>query len=214
MSKFKEAAASAKQDDNAQEVLSVAFASTPTSQKSASKDSAPLSKRAVKRVSVYFNPSYTLFSHAFTTLSCLTRGQIAKFEEMKAKRQKHKAAKARSIAARSAKKLQTKVGSASESDVAPTVGAPEKKLKLDRSSSRNLASQRPPPTKQRVGVLDEGRPKGQGRPPKEPKVTGAKTNSRLKLVDMGQKRKEVIIFHALTNTGNGKRTNSPLTAQS
>ncbi|KAF9783270.1 hypothetical protein BJ322DRAFT_1021975 [Thelephora terrestris] len=102
ISKFKEAAASAKPDDDAREVLSVAFVPTPESQpKSVSSDSAPRSNRAAKR--------------------------IAKFEKMKAKRQKHKAAKARSIAARAAKKQQTTAGSESEtSDAALTPDPPKK----------------------------------------------------------------------------------------
>ena len=62
MSKFKEAALSAKPDDDAQYILSVAFDSTPLEPKRSSNDSAPLSNRAVKRVSmnpyppVNFNP--------------------------------------------------------------------------------------------------------------------------------------------------------------
>ena len=54
---------------------------------------------------------------------------------MKAKRQKHKAANARSIAARAAKELQTEVGSEGEtSDIAPTADPPKNKLKLEWSS--------------------------------------------------------------------------------
>lgn len=101
---------------------------------------------------------------------------------MKAKRQRHKAAKARSIAVRAAKKLQAKAGSDSEtSDVAPTAGPPKKKPKLDRG----LASQRPPPENQPPGdVLDESRSKKQGRSPKAPKLKGAKAGSKPKLVEI------------------------------
>ena len=51
MSKFKRAAISAKPDDNARDVLSVAFVST-AQPKQISDGSAPLSNRAAKRVSV------------------------------------------------------------------------------------------------------------------------------------------------------------------
>ena len=55
---------------------------------------------------------------------------------MKAKRQKHKAAKARSIAAKTAKKLKAKAGSESEtSDVTPMAEPPKKMTKLKRPSS-------------------------------------------------------------------------------
>lgn len=122
--------------------------------------------------------------------------QIAKFEKMKAKRQKHKAAKARSIAARTAKKLQTKVETEPEtSHGAPLVDPPKNRVKLSRSSSRNAPNKRPPTAKQRpLNIPGESGSKGRGRLPKEQKLTDVRTNSRSKLVELRKKRKEVITF--------------------
>ena len=124
-------------------------------------------------------------------MAYVTRVQIAKFEKMKAKRQKHKTAKARSIAARAAKKLQRKADSESEtSDVATVARPPKKKLKLGRSTSRKLPSQHSPLTKpQTVDVQEENRLKRQGKSPKEPKIMGVKSNPKPKLVGTGKKRK-------------------------
>ena len=60
VSKLREVAAFAKPDDDAGEVLSVAFASTPLRPKSPSDTSTPLSRRAAKRVSEHFrsDPSF------------------------------------------------------------------------------------------------------------------------------------------------------------
>ena len=114
---------------------------------------------------------------------------------MKTKRRKHKEAKARSIAARAAKKVQTKVGSESKTtDVALTSGPPKKKLESNNPPSRMLASERPLPTKQQPGdLLDGGGPKRQGRSQKESKVTDAKVNQESKRIETGKKRKEVMI---------------------
>ena len=112
---------------------------------------------------------------------------------MKAKRQKHKAAKARSISARAAKKLQTEVGSEDEtSDVAPTADPPKKKLKLERSSPRKLVNQHPPAAKKTPGVaVDHSRLKTHGRSPRESKVTDMETKLKSKLVEKRGKQKEV-----------------------
>jgi hypothetical protein len=101
---------------------------------------------------------------------------------MKTKRQKHKAAKARSIAARAAKKQQKTAGSESEtSDVAPTPDPPKKKPKLERSSPRKSVNQPPLPAKQTPGVaLDKSRSRTQGTLPRESKVTDVKTKLRSK----------------------------------
>ena len=193
MSKFKEVAASAKQDDDAREILSAAFASAPLSQKSLpSNDPASLSKRAVRRVSMHFCPGQISIFLRIRCVDMRNRVQIAKFEKMKAKRQKHKAAKARSIAARTAKKLQTKAETEPEtSEVASLADSPKNRVKLSRSSSRDAANNRPPVTKRRLlDVPGESKSKGRGR---SSKVTGTRMNSKSKLVGMGKKRKEVII---------------------
>jgi hypothetical protein len=66
ISKFKDAAASAKPDDDAQEILSVAFASAALQPEPPSNDPAPLSNRAARRVSAHSYPysaSIFFFSH-------------------------------------------------------------------------------------------------------------------------------------------------------
>ena len=64
MSRFKKVATSAKPDDDARDVLSVAFASTPLQPKPPSNDPTPLSNRAAKRVSINPHPKLICFSHA------------------------------------------------------------------------------------------------------------------------------------------------------
>ena len=68
MSKFNEAAASAKLDDDVQDVLSIAFASTPLQPKPPSNDSAPPSNRAAKRVSMNSRSPILIF-RTFTKLT-------------------------------------------------------------------------------------------------------------------------------------------------
>ena len=65
MSKFKEAAASAKPDDDAHDLLSVIFAPAPLQPKPPSDVPAPLSKRAAKQVSIHSSHP-TLISFAYS----------------------------------------------------------------------------------------------------------------------------------------------------
>ena len=110
---------------------------------------------------------------------------------MKTKRQKHKAAKARSIAARAAKKLETKAGSESETDeLVRTVEPPKKKPKLDFPSSPGKSVKpHPPSTKHEpeTGTLDEAQLKRKHR---SPKVSQA-TDSSPQPIEKRKKRKEV-----------------------
>ena len=113
------------------------------------------------------------------------RVQIAKFEKMKTKRRKHKAAKARSIAAREVKKLETVADSESETnDVTRTPKPPKKKPKLSLPSSPGkLVKPRPPPTKRKADDQPGGvRLKRQPRSPKASQVTDAKTSTKSKPV--------------------------------
>ena len=110
---------------------------------------------------------------------------------MKTKRQKHKAAKARSIAARAAKKLETKAGSESETDeLVRTVEPPKKKPKLDLPSSPGKSVKpHPPSTKHKpdAGALDKAQFKRQHR---SPKVSQA-ADSSSQPIEKRKKRKEV-----------------------
>ena len=119
---------------------------------------------------------------------------------MKTKREKHKAAKARSIAARAAKKLETEASSESETnDVIRTVEPPKKKLKLGLPSSPGkLVKSHPSPTKRKLGasIPDEARLKKQHKVSKEPQAVDTKTNQKSQPVDKKKKRKEVTNFHA------------------
>ena len=73
MSKFKEAAASAKPDDDAHDILSIVLTSAPLRPKSSSNDPTPLSKRAAKRVSAHSCPCFDLgFFHTFVPLTRVT----------------------------------------------------------------------------------------------------------------------------------------------
>jgi len=93
---------------------------------------------------------------------------------MKAKRQKHKAAKARSLTARAAKKLETKASSDSETnDVTQTIEPLGKKPKLERPSSPEKLVKR------------------QTRSSKGSQTTDAKVKLKSKLAGEGKKRKEV-----------------------
>ena len=105
---------------------------------------------------------------------------------MKTKRQKHKAAKARSIAASAAKKLDIEAGSGSETNnAAQTAEPPKKKSKL--------VKQHPLPTKQKSDDRPDG-PKRQLKPLKEPQVTDTKPSAKSKPVEKRKKRKEVTIW--------------------
>ena len=110
---------------------------------------------------------------------------------MKTKRQKHKAAKARSIAARAAKRLETKAGSESKTDeLVRTVEPPKKKPKLDLPSSPGKsATPHPPSTKHKpnAGALDEAQLKRKHR---SPKVSQA-TDSSPQPIEKRKKLKEV-----------------------
>ena len=93
ISKFKEAAASAKPDDDARNVLSVAFVSTPLQPKLDSDDPAPLSNRAAKRVSVGSRPYSTLNFYAFAPLTCMTSSidrQVGEGENQASETQRNK----------------------------------------------------------------------------------------------------------------------------
>jgi hypothetical protein len=107
---------------------------------------------------------------------------------MKTKRQKHKAAKARSIAASAAKKLEIEAGSESETDdVAQTAEPPKKKPKL--------VKQHPLSTKQKSDDRPDGNePKRQRESLKEPQSTDTKTSAKSKPVEKRKKRKEVTIW--------------------
>ena len=116
--------------------------------------------------------------------------QIAKFEKMKTKRRKHKTAKARSIAAREAKKLGTTADSESETnDTARTPEPPKKKPKLGLPSSHGkLVKPHPRPAKRKPDEIPSGE---QHRPSKESIATNAMTNSKPQPVERKKKRKEV-----------------------
>ena len=105
---------------------------------------------------------------------------------MKAKRQKHKAGKARSIAAGTAKKPKAKAGSESEtSDITPTAEPPKKKTKLERPSSPGkLVEQTPLSTKPKSGEIRLSRGS---------QTTDAKANLKSKPTDK-KKRKEVTSY--------------------
>jgi len=105
---------------------------------------------------------------------------------MKTKRQKHKAAKARSIAARAVKKLVTKAGSDSETnDVAQTVEPRGKNPKLERPSPPgNLVKRYPLPAKQKPDDRPTGSLRGS-------QTADAKVKLKSKLAREGKKRKEV-----------------------
>ena len=113
---------------------------------------------------------------------------------MKAKRQKHKAGKARSIAAKAAKKLRVGADSESETnDIASATEPPKKKSKLERPlSPGKLVEQNPLYVKQKSDDRPEGDPlRRKLKPPKESQTTGAKTNLKFKPTDEKKKRKEV-----------------------
>ena len=114
---------------------------------------------------------------------------------MKTKRQKHKAAKARSIAARAAKKLESEAGSESETnDVVRTVEPPKKKPKLDLPSPpKKPVKPHPPATKLKSDAIipKEARSKRQHAALKESQATDAKTNPKSQPVEKRKKRKEV-----------------------
>jgi len=112
---------------------------------------------------------------------------------MKAKRQKHKAGKARSMAANAAKKLKAKADSESEtSNIVPSIEPLKKKPKLERlSSPGKLVEQNSPSVKQKSDDRPDGDPlRRQPRRSKESQTTDAKTNTKSKLTDK-KKRKEV-----------------------
>ena len=110
---------------------------------------------------------------------------------MKNKRQKHKAAKARSIAARAAKKSETKAGSESGTDgLVRTVDPPKKKPKLDLPSSPGKSVKpHPPSTKHKPdpSAPNEAQLKRQHRPPKVSQATDLSPQP----IEKRKKRKEV-----------------------
>jgi len=115
---------------------------------------------------------------------------------MKAKRQKHKAAKARSIAAKAAKKLKVKASGESETnDIASTTEPPKKKPKLERPlSPGKLVGQNPLYAKQKSDDRPEGDPlRRKLKPSKDSHATDAKTNLKSKPTDK-KKRKEVMSY--------------------
>jgi len=110
---------------------------------------------------------------------------------MKAKRQKHKAAKARSIAAKAAKKLKVKAGGESETnDIASTTEPPKKKPKLEHPLS---LGQNPLYVKQKSDDQpEEDPPRRKLKPSKGSQTTDAKTNLESKPAN--KKRKEVTSY--------------------
>jgi len=118
-----------------------------------------------------------------------TRLQIAKFEKMKTKRRKHKAAKARSMAAREAKKLGTAADpSVSETnDAARAPEPPKKKPKLSLlSSPGKLVKPHTQPTRRKPDEVPSGKPH---RPSKESASTDAMINSESQLLEKRKKQK-------------------------
>ena len=119
---------------------------------------------------------------------------------MKAKRQKHKAGKARSMAANAAKKLKVKADSESETiGIVPSTEPPKKKPKLERlSSPGKLVEQNSPSVKQKSDDRPDGDPlKRQPRRLKESQTTDAKLNTKSKPTDK-RKRKEVTKYFTPT----------------
>ena len=118
---------------------------------------------------------------------------------MKAKRQKHKVGKARSITVKAAKKLEKRAGSESESnDVVQTVKPPKKKPKLQPPSSpgkRNPLSTKQRPDDQRDGDAQRRRPRSVGT------LAVDKTNPKSKPREKGKKRKEVTTYFVHTIVG-------------
>ena len=116
---------------------------------------------------------------------------------MKAKRQKHKAAKARSIAAKAAKKLKLKASSESETnDIASATEPPKKKPKLERPlSPGKLVGQKPLYAKQKSDDRPQGDPlRRKLKPSKDSQTTDAKVNLKSKPTDKKKKRKEVTSY--------------------
>ena len=113
---------------------------------------------------------------------------------MKIKRQKHKAAKARSIAAKGAKEPETKAnGESKTSEIARTIEPPKKKPKLGRPSSHGkLVGKKPLFIKQKPDGLSDGNP-----PKREPaslnefRPTGAKMDLKSRRTDKKRGKKEV-----------------------
>jgi hypothetical protein len=113
---------------------------------------------------------------------------------MKTKRQKHKAAKARSIAARAAKKLEMEASSESETNsVAQAAEPPKKKPKLERLSSPGKLVKQHPLPKQKPDDRSDGNRLGRQpkESPKESQATDAKTSTKSGPVGGRKKRKEV-----------------------
>ena len=120
---------------------------------------------------------------------------------MKTKRQKHKAAKARSIAIKTAKKLETEDGNTSKTNgIAQTIEPPKKKQKLERPSSPSKSTkQNPLSAKPQPDDRPDGdRLKRQPSFSKESRTTDAKANLKSKSGEKRKKRKEVTNCSAST----------------
>ena len=115
---------------------------------------------------------------------------------MKSKRQKHKAAKGRSIAAKAAKKLKVKAGGESKAnDIASTTEPPKKKPKLERPlSPGKLIGQTPLYVEQKSDDQpEEDPPRRKLKASKDSQTTDAKMNLKSKPTNK-KKRKEVTSY--------------------